>query len=93
MKDWDNCTSNVLAFLNNEKEKQEKRTEKQEKRYTEKFVIHTEYLKYCNRNGTDKLRRRYFDTTMELMKGKKMVSFISSNQENGLVSYIQIKII
>jgi len=93
VKDWGNCTSNVLAFLNNEKEKQEKRTEKQEKRYTEKFEIHAEYLKYCSRNGANKLRRRYFDTTMKLMKDKKMISFISSKQENGLVSFTQIKIL
>ena len=93
VKDWDNCTSNVLAFLNNEKEKQEKRTEKQEKRYTEKFEIHKEYRKYCPRNGADKIRRRYFDQIMKLMKDKKMVSFISSNQENGLFSFTQIQIL
>ena len=92
-KNWDYYTSNILEFLNNEKEKQEKRTEKQEKRYTEKFVIHEEYRKYCNRKGSDKLQRRYFDQTMKLMNDKKMVSFISSKQENGLVSFTQIKIL
>ena len=92
-KNWDYYTSNILAFLNNEKEKQEKRTEKQEKRYTEKFVIHEEYRKYCNRKGSDKLQRRYFDQIMKLMKDKKMVSFISSNQENGLFSFSKIQIL
>jgi len=92
-KNWDYYTSNILAFLNNEKEKQKKRTEKQEKRYTEKFEIHKEYRKYCPRNGADKIRRRYFDQIMKLMKDKKMVSFISSNQENGLFSFTQIQIL
>ena len=60
-------SSQIDIFLKSEAEKQEKRTEKQEKRYREKFVLRDEYRRWCKITHSPILVKRLFD---EIIKNK-----------------------